>query len=155
MKIGALAQLTQTQTETIRYYEREGLLPAAPRGSSSNYREYGAAHVERLALIRRCRSLDMSLDEVRELLRIWDQPEADCGAVNALLDAHIAHVTQRIAELKSLHKELLALRQRCTASSAAADCGILDGLSAAAPGSVTPPAHLRSTHGAAPRRRRD
>ena len=150
MKIGALAKAAQTQTETIRYYEREGLLPAAPRGGSSNYREYGAPHLERLALIRRCRSLDMSLQEIRALLAIWDQPAADCGAVNSLLDEHIAHVAQRIAELSRLRDELQALRQRCATRSAVAECGILGilgGLSAAPPASQPAAAHLPDTHG--------
>ena len=71
MKIGELAKAAQTQTETIRFYEREGLLPAAPR-TDSNYRSYGQAHVERLTLIRRCRALDMNLDEIRALLKVWD-----------------------------------------------------------------------------------
>ncbi|MBB5205393.1 MAG: Cd(II)/Pb(II)-responsive transcriptional regulator [Burkholderiales bacterium] len=127
MKIGELAKATQTQTETIRYYEREGLLPAAPR-TDSNYRRYGPGHVERLALIRRCRSLDMSLDEVRELLRIRDDPDAGCGEVNDLLDEHIEHVSVRLKELKALRGELQALRARCTNPQSAKACGILEGL---------------------------
>lgn len=146
MKIGELASATQTQTETIRYYEREGLLPAAPR-TDSNYRRYGPEHVERLSLIRRCRSLDMSLDEVRELLRIRDDPDAGCGEVNDLLDEHIEHVSARIKELKALRVELQTLRERCIAPQSAKACGILEGLrqgngtSSQAPGN-----HLSHTH---------
>ena len=69
MKIGELATLTNTQIETIRYYEREGLL-AEPRRSEGNYRIYGSAHAERLSFIRHCRGLDMTLDEIRVLLRV-------------------------------------------------------------------------------------
>ena len=76
MKIGELATLTRTQVETIRYYEREGLLPAAPR-SDGNYRIYGPEHAERLAFIRQCRSLDMAINEIRVLLRFKDSPSAD------------------------------------------------------------------------------
>jgi Cd(II)/Pb(II)-responsive transcriptional regulator len=127
MKIGELAKATQTQTETIRFYEREGLLPVAPR-TEANYRRYGPDHVERLSLIRRCRALDMNLAEIRALLAIWDAQGPQCGEVNALLDAHLGHVSARILELEALRDELQTLRQRCAASSSLADCGILQDL---------------------------
>jgi Cd(II)/Pb(II)-responsive transcriptional regulator len=112
MKIGELALAAQTQVETIRYYEREGLLPQAPR-SEGNYRIYGPEHVERLAFVRHCRSLDMTLDEIRVLLRFKDAPQAECGEVNALLDEHIGHVATRIRELRQLEKQLKVLREQC------------------------------------------
>lgn len=130
MKIGDLATLARTQVDTVRYYEREGLLPAAPR-SEGNYRIYGPEHVERLAFIRHCRSLDMALEEVRVLLRFKDAPDAACGDVNALLDAHIGHVGARIHELQQLEEQLKGLRRQCTGIQDAAHCGILGGLSAA------------------------
>lgn len=131
MKIGELARASGTAVETIRFYEREGLLPL-PARSLANYRHYQPAHLERLRFIRRCRALDMALDEVRALLQARDQPPADCSAVNQVLDAHIGHVTERIAELQGLQQELLALRQRCAAPGP--ECGILAGLSEAEPG---------------------
>ena len=91
LKIGELAQRTGTQVETIRYYEREGLLPE-PARSEGNYRLYDKAHTERLSFIRHCRSLDMTLDEIRALLKFRDAPNQECGEVNALLDEHIGHV---------------------------------------------------------------
>lgn len=127
MRIGELAEAAQTQVETIRYYEREGLLPQAPR-SEGNYRIYGPAHVERLAFVRHCRSLDMTLDEIRVLLRFKDAPQAECGEVNALLDEHIGHVATRIRELRQLEKQLKALREQCSRVSDAAHCGILNEL---------------------------
>lgn len=127
MHIGDLAQATGTAVETIRFYEREGLLPAALR-AHNNYRVYERSHVERLALIRQCRGLDMTLDEVRTLLRLRDCPGEDCAEVNSLLDAHLHHVTQRIRELRALETNLKALRSRCTAPRAVADCGILNQL---------------------------
>ncbi|HRH89840.1 MAG TPA: Cd(II)/Pb(II)-responsive transcriptional regulator [Rubrivivax sp.] len=130
MKIGELAEAASTQVETIRYYERAGLLPAAPR-SDANYRIYGPQHVERLNFIRRGRSLDMTLDEIRVLLHFKDSPHEDCGDVNALLDAHIGHVATRIRELRQLERQLKALRERCAAPRDAAHCGILGTLSAA------------------------
>ena len=123
MKIGDLARAADCPTETIRYYEREGLLPA-PIRSEGNYRLYGDGHVQRLRFIRRCRSLDMNLDEIRSLLRFRDAPEENCGEVNAILDAHIGHVSARITELRALKGQLAMLRQRCREAQAARDCGI-------------------------------
>jgi Cd(II)/Pb(II)-responsive transcriptional regulator len=127
MKIGELARAASTPVETIRYYEREGLLPEAPR-THSNYRVYGDEQVDRLAFIRHCRSLDMTLEEIRVLLRFKDAPAEDCGTVNRLLDEHIGHVEGRIRELRSLQKQLRSLRDQCLQATSAADCGILSGL---------------------------
>lgn len=149
MKIGELAGAASTPTETIRFYEREGLLPGAGR-SESNYRIYGDAHVQRLSFIRHCRSLDMTLDEIRALLRFKDAPGEDCAGVNALLDAHVAHVAERIRELKSLQRELASLRDQCRSSAAASECGILSGLSQAAqqarPVAARQGVHVHGTH---------
>jgi Cd(II)/Pb(II)-responsive transcriptional regulator len=128
LKIGELAKQTGCQVETIRYYEQEGLMPS-PMRSDGNYRLYGVHHIERLQFIRNCRSLDMTLDEIRHLLAYKDAPEQSCGEVNAVLDTHIGHVTRRIEELQVLQKELEALRQSCSAPEAARDCGILQALS--------------------------
>ena len=149
MKIGELAKSTGTPVETVRYYEREGLLPA-PARSESNYRQYGAAHVERLGFIRNCRALDMTLDEIRVLLRFRDAPADNCAGVNALLDAHIVHVADRIAELQVLEKQLRRLRTQCRKVETAADCGILGELSKRAPrngqAAATTVAHPRGSH---------
>lgn len=147
MKIGELARAAQTQVETIRYYEREGLLPQAPR-SDSNYRMYGHAHVERLAFVRHCRSLDMTLDEIRVLLRFKDAPQAECGEVNMLLDQHIGHVATRIRELRQLERQLKALRDQCGGPRDAAHCGILNELTQAASTPVADRAHTK--HGEGP-----
>jgi Cd(II)/Pb(II)-responsive transcriptional regulator len=127
MKIGELAKATGTQTETIRYYEAEGLLPKAGR-TESNYRVYGPPHVARLSFIRHCRSLDMTLGEIQTLLRFKDAPERNCEEVNELLDEHIEHVAARIKELRHLQAELKSLREQCGATRDAAACGILNGL---------------------------
>lgn len=147
MKIGDLSAASSTPVETIRYYEREGLLPA-PGRTQGNFRVYEEPHLERLQFIRHCRGLDMSLDEVRVLLRFRDAPGDDCGDVNALLDEHIGHVSKRIKELRALEKQLKELRQRCGEARSGQECGILAGLNAAAQEST--PAkeatHLRSLH---------
>ncbi|MBN9206138.1 Cd(II)/Pb(II)-responsive transcriptional regulator [Methylibium petroleiphilum] len=147
MRIGDLAESTGTAVETIRFYEREGLIPAAQR-ADNNYRMYTSAHAERLAFIRHCRNLDMTLDEIRTLLRLRDAPSQDCGEVNALLDEHIGHVTHRIRELRALQKDLKALRARCGTPHAIDQCGILNELdTAAAQASSSPPhRHIRGAH---------
>lgn len=127
MKIGELARATRCSVETVRYYEREGLLPS-PARTGGNYRLYGAAHVDRLRFIRHCRSLDMSHDEIRTLLAFRDAPEQRCGEVNALLERHIGHVAGRIDELHALERELKHLRARCRAVQMARDCGIMRSL---------------------------
>ena len=113
MKIGELAKRTGCPVETIRYYEREGLLPE-PARSEGNYRQYTLAHVERLSFIRHCRSLDMTQEEIRTLLALRDRPEADCGTANRLIDEHLHHVEVRIAELQALREQLRDLGSRCT-----------------------------------------
>ena len=128
MKIGQLAEAANCTAETIRYYEKAGLLPP-PARNASNYREYGSAHLERLRLIRNCRSLDMTHDEIRSLLQSLDTAAEDCQPVNQLLDEHIGHVDTRIAELQQLRTQLVELRQRCAQGSAVKDCGIIEGLS--------------------------
>lgn len=136
MRIGELSQASSTPIETIRYYEREGLLPA-PARTEGNFRVYEAGHLERLQFIRHCRGLDMSLDEVRVLLRFKDAPGERCDEVNALLDEHIGHVARRVKELRALEKQLKALRECCREARTAQLCGILSGLSA---GAQDPPA---------------
>ena len=129
MKIGELAQAAQCSVETVRYYEKEGLLPA-PARTSGNFRQYGAEHVERLRFIRNCRALDMSHAEIHTLLQLAGQPAEDCGSVNALFDQHIAHVDERIRELAQLKQQLASLRERCQTELTVDACGILQGLAA-------------------------
>lgn len=149
MKIGELAAATGTPVETIRYYERMGLL-GEPARTSANYRVYTDAQTQRLAFIRRCRTLDMSLAEISELLRFVDAPDTDCATVNALLDEHIVHVRTRLAELRRLEHELRELRSQCEAVGDATQCGILRNLASessthvgsAAPQQPQPDAHI-------------
>jgi Cd(II)/Pb(II)-responsive transcriptional regulator len=127
IKIGELAKRTGCQAETIRYYEREGLLPE-PGRSDGNYRVYGAGHVERLSFIRHCRALGMGLAEVRTLLLLRENPGSSCAGVDELLDAHIEQLATRIAELSALERQLRQLRRACCAVSSTSECGILDEL---------------------------
>ncbi|MFT3804548.1 MAG: Cd(II)/Pb(II)-responsive transcriptional regulator [Burkholderiaceae bacterium] len=124
MQIGQLASAAGTNVETVRYYEKAGLLPE-PGRSTGNFRQYTSAHLERLRFIRNCRALNMSHDEIRELLRLADHPGDGCDAVNALLDAHIEHVDARIRELAALREQLRELRDRCAGGSTTGNCAIL------------------------------
>ena len=127
MKIGDLALVAQCTVETVRYYEKSGLLPK-PARTSGNFRLYGPEHVERLRFIRNCRALDMSQEEIHKLLGLMDQPAEGCGAINTVFDQHINHVDERIRELKYLKQQLGALRNRCSSNQAVDACGILQGL---------------------------
>ena len=146
MKIGELAKATDCPVETIRYYEREQLLPE-PARTEGNYRQYTQAHVERLTFIRNCRTLDMTLDEIRSLLRLRDSPQDACGSVNALIDEHIEHVQARIDGLVALQAQLVELRQRCSAQGD--ECAILQRLEEN--GAVSVPdaehSHVGRSHG--------
>ncbi|MGP9558270.1 Cd(II)/Pb(II)-responsive transcriptional regulator [Psychrobacter sp. AOP7-A1-24] len=127
IKIGELAKRTGATVETIRYYEKERLLPE-PFRSEGNYRLYRESHIGRLQFILHCRTLDMTLDEVRTLLKYWEEPNRDCGDVDDLLDEHIQAVETRIKELKQLKKHLSVLRKKCDSETPAKSCGILDAL---------------------------
>ncbi len=125
MQIGELAKQAGCPVETVRYYEREGLLHAAMRNESNNYRQYSHSHLDRLTFIRRCRSLDMTHGEIRALLDARQQPDASCESINELIDAHLLHVQARMAELRALEAQLIDLRSQCHAAQATRDCGIL------------------------------
>jgi Cd(II)/Pb(II)-responsive transcriptional regulator len=127
MKIGQLAALAGCPVPTIRFFEAEGLLQS-PSRTASNYRDYGNQHVDRLAFILRCRSLDMSHGEIRVLLQLQDDPMRPCDEVNALLDAHTRHVERRIAELKALRRQLETIRSTCAGGVCIGDCGALESL---------------------------
>ena len=127
MKIGELASQAGCTSETVRFYEKAGLLPPAQR-EANNYRSYGERHLERLRFIRNCRALDMTHEEIHQLLSLMAAPESDCTGVNQVLDAHICHVDARIAELIQLKAQLDSLRQRCQQAQAMDACGILQGL---------------------------
>ena len=133
MRIGELAKRAAVKVDTVRYYEKAGLLPLPPR-RPNGYREYGSGHVERLAFIRHCRVLDMPLNDVRRLLDLLAQPSADCRDANRLIDEQLSRVQERIADLRSLEQQLQSLHTQCTSKTSSAECGILQELVAAAQG---------------------
>jgi len=132
MKIGKLAERSGCQVETIRYYERIGIL-MPPERSSNNYRAYNEDHAERLLFIRQCRALDMTLEEIRVLLDLRDHAEQNCVGVNELLDKHIAEVSARITALSTLEVQLKELRGRCVNTDSTSACAILQALGTEVP----------------------
>ena len=133
MRIGELAKITGIEVETLRYYERVGLVQL-PARQGNGYRTYGQDAVERANFIRHCRTLDMGLGDIKRLLDFTSKPDADCLDVNRLLDEHLARVRTKLKSLQTLEKQLARLRTQCDTGHRAADCGILQDLVAAAHG---------------------
>lgn len=133
MRIGELAKQTGCDVETVRYYEKAGLLPE-PSRSDSGYRQYMASHLERLQFIRHCRSLQMGLPDIRVLLELQAQPTTGCQGVNDLLDHHIELIRVQMQKLQSLEQQLMRLRHQCEEPHLVQECGILQNLNEGASG---------------------
>lgn len=127
LAIGELGRLTDTKVETIRYYERIGLL-AAPARTAGNYRAYGPEHLNLLSFIRRSRDLGFALDQVRALLDLSDDRDRPCEAVDAIAKEHLAAVDRKIADLHALRRELASMVDQCRCGTIA-ECRIIDALS--------------------------
>ena len=134
LSIGALSKATGTTVETIRWYERVGVLPA-PARTSGNYRTYGAAHLERLSFVRRARDLGFSLDQVRDLLQLADDRSQSCDAVDRVAREHLEEVERKIADLEALRRELRDLIGQCRHGTVA-ECRIVQALSPSTDGKV-------------------
>jgi DNA-binding transcriptional MerR regulator len=126
LTIGDLGKATNTKVETVRYYERIGLMPA-PKRSASNYRKYGVGHVERLGFIRRSRALGFNLDQVRDLLSLADDRDRSCEAIDEIARAHLAEIDRKLTDLKALRHELDALLRQCR-HGVIAECRIIKAL---------------------------
>jgi Cu(I)-responsive transcriptional regulator len=126
MNTGELARAADTNAETIRYYERIGLLPAPPR-TTSNYRNYSTKHVDRLTFIRRSRDLGFSIDQIRTLLDLADQKDRSCKAVDAIAREHLVEVKRKLTDLDALRHELESLIGQCRRGTIA-ECRILEAL---------------------------
>ena len=112
LKIGALSKQADCNIETIRYYERIGLLPV-PLRTHGGYRLYGLEHLKRLNFIRRARELGFTLNEVKALLKLADDRSQSCGEVRALATAHLDDVCAKIADLRTMERVLKELIARC------------------------------------------
>ena len=135
MRIGNLAHRAGVDVQTVRFYERKGLLEA-PARTPGGFREYGPRHLARLALVRHCRSLDMPLPDVKRLLSLASNRSLSCDDVNALVQAHLERVRAKRAALEALESKLSALRAQCSSGHRVADCGILEDLVRAASSQV-------------------
>ena len=122
--IGDLAWATGTKVETIRYYEKAGLLPPAGR-TEGNQRAYTRAHLDRLAFVRHSRELGFPLEDVRNLLKMTDDPGQSCADVDAIARGHLAAVRSRIARLQSLEAELSRMITECGCGRVA-DCRVIE-----------------------------
>ena len=124
---GALARATRVNRETIRYYERRGLLQR-PMRSSAGYRQYPAAVAQRIRFIKHAQALGFSLEEIAELLRLRLKPNGSCAEVKARADQKIADIDRRIRALKEMQRALAAVAASCTGRGPSAECPILDAL---------------------------
>lgn len=126
MTRGVIAKRTGVNIETVRYYERIGLLPAPPR-SEGGHRIYDEDLVRRLHFIRRSRELGFTLDEVRGLLRLVDGGDYTCGEVEALTSAHLGEVRRKLADLKRLEKVLREMVAGCKGGEVP-ECPVIEAL---------------------------
>ena len=125
LTIGALSEHSSVHIETIRYYERIGLLPAPPR-SQGGHRLYGSEHRKRLVFIRRSRELGFTLDEIRNLLSLMSGGRT-CGEVQAVALEHVKHIRAKIADLRRIERTLTETATRCKGGDTP-ECPILDPL---------------------------
>ena len=137
LAIGALSERTGCKVETIRFYEREGLLPA-PARSPGGYRLYSEDHLKRLTFIRRARGLGFSIDEVRKLLKLADERKRPCAEVRVVARAHLEDVRAKIADLRAMERVLRATIVRC-ADGRRADCALIEALYREAPNQTFQP----------------
>ncbi len=123
---GVLAEKTGCNLETVRYYEKAGLL-RKPARTQKGYRLYGAEDVKRLHFIRRCRELGFSISEIRGMLDIVDKRTYTCADISAMTEAHIRDVKGKISDLRKILKTLQSMAEQCQ-SGKGQDCPILDAL---------------------------
>lgn len=126
LTIGKLGKAAGVKVPTIRYYEQIGLLPERER-SDGNQRLYGPEALDRLTFIRHARDLGVTLEAIRELLSLSDQPDRSCAAVDAIARRQVEEVKARIARLEALQAELERMLAQC-AQGAVSDCRVLQAL---------------------------
>lgn len=127
MTIGRVAKLAEVGVETIRFYEREGLLKEPPR-RASGYRQYPADTVDRVRFIRRAKELGFTLKEIKELLSLRAMPRARCADVLERAKDKIRDIDERVATLRKMRGALSKLMEECEGSLPATECPILEAL---------------------------
>lgn len=126
LSIGELARTAGCNLETVRYYERIGLMQAPPR-TRGGHRLYETGAVRRLAFIRRARELGFAIDDIRSLLGLVDRQVVKCGEVLAITDHQLQAVRAKIGDLKRLERVLAAMTASCTGGNVP-DCPIIEAL---------------------------
>ena len=127
LTIGQLAKSAHVNVETVRYYERRGLLPA-PARRPSGYRSYAPDAVRRIQFIRQAQHLGFTLQEVSELLRLRVAPEMSCREVKQRAEAKIADIERKIEDLRGMRQALVALAETCSGEGPIGECPFLDAL---------------------------
>ena len=127
LPIGGLAERIGVKVETIRYYEQVGLLPPPDR-SEGNQRRYTRRHLERLAFIKHARDLGFSVDGIRTLLKLSDNPDMACDEAHRTAAGHLGEVRAKIAKLKSLEAELERIANSCSGGVPVRDCAVIEAL---------------------------
>lgn len=123
---GELARATGCNLETIRYYEKTGMMPDPPR-TAAGHRIYGKSHVQRLRFILRARELGFAIDEIKGLLGLVDGGTQTCGEVKALTERHLSDVRRKIADLRRIEKVLAATAAQCSGEDVP-ECPVLEAL---------------------------
>lgn len=123
MKIGDVSRIAGTNVETVRYYERIGLLPK-PSRTGGNYRTYATQDVDRLKFIRHARGLGFDIADIRSLLDLSEHPERDCCEVDQIATRHLMSVESKLRQLEQLQRELVRMLRQCRGGQVA-DCRIL------------------------------
>lgn len=130
MTIGQLASAVGVNIQTVRYYERRGIIPE-PGRAASGYRQYDGEALARLRFVRRAQELGFSLDEIEELLSLRVEDRSSCSAVETKTRAKLEDVQGKIRELKRMEHVLEKLAASCAAREPTADCPILETIEAA------------------------
>lgn len=131
MKIGELARATATKVTTIRFYEQIGVLET-PERTSSGRRTYGDGDVDRLNFVRNGRRLGFSIEEIRSLLALADQPERDCAEAAEIAARHLVGVEDRLRQLSALRDELSAMSASGCCARTMAECRVIQSSDSAA-----------------------
>ncbi len=124
--IGQVAKVANCKVQTIRYYEQIGILPAPDR-SEGNQRIYSHHHIDRLSFIRHSRELGFSLEQIREILALVDEPARSCGEVDRIARAHLEEVESKIERLEEMRRELKRMIARCEGGTVT-ECRIIESL---------------------------
>ena len=130
LTIGKVAKRAGLGIETVRFYEREGLIAEPPRGESSGYRHYPEDTVARLRFVKKAKELGFSLKEIRELLSLRARPKGSCADVRSRTNEKIEEIDKKMASLKSMRKALVGLVNECSGTGPRTECPILNALDA-------------------------